>query len=287
MIEYGSIQILILGKRIYGIVTFGDDVVVQPFFKVACTISLLFASHEIVTVIINILLDKSVNEFCFTAKFGILNHCVDDVLTLLFVVLAIRIEVFNQLQDIGNIDDVAMQKFQAEINIAHTSCGFFKRAWLTNHAGIVLWYVVCRWLLFVLHSKRIVYIKILAAEVHKLLFCHSEVGSILLKLVIHLYLCVFFDDVTESEDKLLLVVLTLQIVHIVRFGIMLQEVLCQFLIALLDIIKWWAHNIFKIIAVAEKFDGLVHLAFQVTEANHLTETLLLVQHTVGTAERLQ
>ena len=72
-----------------------------------------------------------------------------------------------------------------------------------------------------------------------------------------------------------------------RFGIMLQEVLCQFLIVLLDIIKWWAHNIFQIIAVAEKFDGLVHLAFQVTEANHLTETLLLVQHTVGTAESLQ
>ena len=138
MIEHGSIQILFLCKRIDCIVAFGDDVVVQPFFKVACTISLLFASHEIVTVIIHILLDKSVNEFCLAAKFNILNHCVDDVLTPLFVVLAIRIEVSNQLQDIGNIDDVAVQKFQAEINIAHTSCGFFKRVWLTNHAGIVL-----------------------------------------------------------------------------------------------------------------------------------------------------
>ena len=68
---------------------------------------------------------------------------------------------------------------------------------------------------------------------------------------------------------------------------MLQEVICQFLIVLLDLIKWWTYDIFMIVAVAEKFDGLVHLAFQVTEANHLTETLLLVQHTVGTAERLQ
>ena len=41
VIENGSIQILILGKCIYGIVTFSNDVVVQPFFKVACTVSLL------------------------------------------------------------------------------------------------------------------------------------------------------------------------------------------------------------------------------------------------------
>ena len=72
-----------------------------------------------------------------------------------------------------------------------------------------------------------------------------------------------------------------------RFGIMLQEFLCQFLIVGFDIIKWWTYDVFKIIAVAEKFDGLVHLAFQVTEANHLAKTLLLVQHTVGTAEGLQ
>ena len=179
-----------------------------------------------------------------------------------------------------------MQKFQAEIYISHACSSFLLRVWFASHAWIVLWYLTCRWLLFVLHSKRIVYIKILAAEVHKLLFCHSEVGSILLKLVIHLYFSMLLDDVTESEDKLLLVVLTLQIVHIMRFGIMLQEVFCQFLIVLLDIIKWWSYDVFKIVAVTEKFDGLVHLVFQVTEANHLTETFLLVQHTVGTAERL-
>ena len=179
-----------------------------------------------------------------------------------------------------------MQKFQAEINIAHTSCGFFKRVWLTNHAWFFLWNLITFLWIIVLDSKRIVYIKILATEVHKLLFGHSEVWSIHLKFVIHLYFSVLLDNVTESEDKLLLVVLTLQIVHIVRFWIMLQEVLCQLLIVGFDIIKWWAHNIFKIIAVAEKFYRLVHLAFQVTEANHLTETLLLIQHTVGAAECL-
>ena len=180
-----------------------------------------------------------------------------------------------------------MQKFQAEVYISHTCSCFLLRVWFSNHARIVLWYLVCRWLLLVLHSKRIVYIKILATEVHKLLFCHSEVGSILLKLIIHLYLCVFLDNVTESEDKLHLVVLTLQIVHIVRGWIMLQEALCQFLIVGFDIIKWWAHNIFYWISIAEKFDRLIHLALQVAEANHLAKTLLLVQHTVGTAERLQ
>ena len=72
-----------------------------------------------------------------------------------------------------------------------------------------------------------------------------------------------------------------------RFGIVLQEILCQFLIVFLYLFKWWAHNIFYWVAIAEKFDGLIHLTFQVTEANDLTETLLLVQHTVGTTERLQ
>ena len=246
----------------------------------------MFASHEIVTVIIHILLDKSVNEFCLTAKFDILNHCVDDVLTPLFVVLAIRIEVCNQLQYIGNIDDVAMQKFQAEINISHASSCFLLRIRLTKHNRTFLRNLITAWFFSTLGCKGIVYIKILAAEVHKLLFCHSEVGSILLKLIIHLYLCVFFYDVTESKDKLLFIVLTLQIIHKMRFGIMLQEIFRHFLIVGFDIIKWWAYDVFKIVAVAEKFDGLVHLAFQVTEANHLTETLLLIQHTVGTAERL-
>ena len=133
MIENGSIQILILCKRIDSIVTFVDDVVVQPFFKVACTISLLFASHEIVTVIIHILLDKSVNEFCLTAKFNILYHGVDDVLALLGIILTVRIKVCNQLQDIGNIDDVAMQKFQAEIDVSQPCSIILTRVWFGSH----------------------------------------------------------------------------------------------------------------------------------------------------------
>ena len=95
------------------------------------------------------------------------------------------------------------------------------------------------------------------------------------------------DDITESEDKLLLIVLALKIVHEVRFGIMLQEVLCQFLIVTLHLIEGLTHDVFQGGAIAEQLDGFVHLAFQVTKANHLTETLLLVQYTVGTAEGLQ
>ena len=180
-----------------------------------------------------------------------------------------------------------MQEFQAEINIAHTSCGFFMRVWLTNHTWFFLWNLITFLWIIVLDCKRIVYIKILAAKVHKQLLAHSEVWSILFKLFIYLYLGVLLDDVTEGKDKSLLVVLALQIVHIVRFGIMLQEVLCQFLIVGFYIIKWWTDNIFYRISIAEKFDRLVHLAFQVTETNNLAEAFLLVQHTVGTTERLQ
>ena len=121
MIEHGSIQILIFRKRIDSIVTFGDDVVVQSFFKVACSISLLFASHKVVTVIIHILLDKSVNEFCLAAKFDILNHCVDDVLTPLFVVLAIRIEVCNQATLIISLCRSSKQKSISPIPVATSS----------------------------------------------------------------------------------------------------------------------------------------------------------------------
>ena len=286
VIEHGCIQILILRKRIDSIVTFGDNVVVQPFFEVACAISLLLASHEVITVIIHILLDKSVNEFCLTAKFNILNHCVDDVLALLGIILTVWIKVCNQLQYIGNIDDVAMQKFQAEIDVSQPCSVILTRVRLGNHTRFVILNFMTAWLFCRFRCKGVVYVKILAAEVHKLLFGHAKVIGFLLKLIINLYLSVLLDDVTESKYKLLLIVLALKVVHEVRLGIMLQEVLSKFLIVTLHLIEGLAHNIFKIIAVAEKFDRLVHLAFQVAEANHLTETLLLIQHTVGTAESL-
>ena len=133
MIENGSIQIFILCKRIDSIVALGDDVVIQPFFKVACTINLLFASHEIVTVIIHILLDKSVNEFCFTAKFGILNHRVNNVPTLFRVVLAVWVEIRNQFQNVSHIDDVAMQQFQAEIDVSQPCSIILTRVWFGSH----------------------------------------------------------------------------------------------------------------------------------------------------------
>ena len=245
----------------------------------------MFASHKVVTVIVYILLDEPINEFCLTAKFSILNHRVNDLLSSVGVILTIRVEVGYEFKDIGYIYDIAMQKFQAEVDVAKSclcSC-----LWIIfgNHARVFLWFLITI-LIVATSCKGVVNIKIFAAEVHKLLFGHDKVGSILLKLVINLYFSVFLDNITEGKYKLLLVVLALQIVYIMRFGIMLQEVLCQFLIVFFDIIKWWAHN-FYWIAITEKFDGLIHLAFQVTEANHLTETLLLVQHTVGTAERLQ
>ena len=56
---------------------------------------------------------------------------------------------------------------------------------------------------------------------------------------------------------------------------------------LLYFVERWSHDVFWIIAIAEKFDGFVHLTLHVTEADNLSEAFLLVQHTVGTAERLK
>ena len=146
MIEHGSIQIFILCKHIYGIVTLCDYVVVQPFFEVTRSVCLLLASHEVVTVVVHILLYEAVNEFCFTAEFGILNHCVDDVLTLFRVVLTVWVEIRNQFQNVSHIDDVAMQKFQAKIDVSQPCSVILTRVRLGNHTRFVILNFITAWL---------------------------------------------------------------------------------------------------------------------------------------------
>ncbi len=95
------------------------------------------------------------------------------------------------------------------------------------------------------------------------------------------------DDVTELQDKTFLVPLALQQVDAARCGELVKEVRGELLVFLLYFVKRWTYNVFRVVAVAEKFDGFVHLALHVTEADNLAETLFLVQYTVGTAERLK
>ena len=64
MIENRYIQTLFFCKFIYSVVPLSRDVIVQSFFKVACTVKLLFACHKVISVIIDVLLYKAINQFC-------------------------------------------------------------------------------------------------------------------------------------------------------------------------------------------------------------------------------
>ena len=64
MIENRYIQTLFFCKFIYCVVPLSRDVIVQSFFKVACSVKLLFACHKVISVIIDVLLYKAINQFC-------------------------------------------------------------------------------------------------------------------------------------------------------------------------------------------------------------------------------
>ena len=52
-------------------------------------------------------------------------------------------------------------------------------------------------------------VKVLASEVHELLFGHAEVIRIIIVILVYLNFCVFSDNVTESQYKILLVLFAL------------------------------------------------------------------------------
>ena len=59
---------------------------------------------------------------------------------------------------------------------------------------------------------------------------------------------------------------------------------------LLHILEWRTQHEaqrFGSIGVGEQFDSLIYIVFQIAEADHLAKPLLLVEHSVGTAEGLQ
>lgn len=76
------------------------------------------------------------------------------------------------------------------------------------------------WLfLFSACSKGLVDVEVFAAEIHKLLFGHSKVGGIFFKFIVNLNLSMLLDDVTESKDKVFLVLLALQQINGAWFGV--------------------------------------------------------------------
>ena len=168
-------------------------------------------------------MDKSVNQFCLAAQLGILYHRVQDVLALLVVILTVWVEVCNEFQDVCHIDDITVEQFQAEVNVAQSCVRVKMRVWFCRHPRIVFW-IIFRFGLTATTCKRIIDVEILATVVHKLLFGHAKVWSILVKLIIDLYLGVLSDDVTELQDETLLVPFALQQVDAARCGELFEEV---------------------------------------------------------------
>ena len=97
----------------------------------------------------------------------------------------------------------------------------------------------------------------------------------------------FTNNVTERKYKILLVIFTLQKVYTTWRWIFLQKISCQTLILLLYFFKRRTYYIFRIVGIAKQFYRRINIVFQVTEAYDFTESFLLVQHSVGTTERLQ
>lgn len=69
-------------------------------------------------VVIDILLDKPVDEFGLVAHRGVSNHRIDDLLTFLPVILAVGVQVGNQRQNVGDIGDVAVEQLQTETTLS-------------------------------------------------------------------------------------------------------------------------------------------------------------------------
>ena len=67
----------------------------------------------------------------------------------------------------------------------------------------------------------------------------------------------------------------------------MQKISCQTLVLLLYFLKRRTYYIFRIIRVAEQFNSRINIVFQISETNYFTKTFLLVQYSIGSAERLQ
>ena len=162
-------------------------------------------------VVIHVLTDEVVYQFRLVAHYGILDHRIENVLTLLVIVLFIRIQVGNQFQDICYVDDVTMKQFQTEVYILQTSFVIIGNFSLCSHSRSI--------------DRRIDNadsdVQVLALEIGKLLFGHVEVWIIGIVVLVYLYLSLFFDDFTECQYEVTLIQFALQCVDILWLGVFL------------------------------------------------------------------
>ena len=129
-------------------------------------------------------------------------------------------------------------------------------------------------------------VEVFAPEIHVFLLRHDEVrvGSIIVLVYLDFYLAP--DDVPESKHEITLVPLALEIVHHIRGRIFLKEVYHLDVEFFSYILIRRADNIFVWLIIAEEFDGSIHIALEITEADDFSEAFFLVEDAVGTAECL-
>src|SRR5574344_1947187 len=103
------------GKVMHSLVLHLENVTLQTAFKVHCSVSL--CPLESFLVIVNLLLDEAVNEQSLLAHSGILDHGIENVLTLLLIVLVAWIEVADERKYVSYVHHVTVEQFKTEVDI--------------------------------------------------------------------------------------------------------------------------------------------------------------------------
>ena len=137
------------------------DVLAQSSLQVHRAISL--SALEARFIVIHIAFDEAIDKFGLTTHRSILNHRVENVLTLLLVVIAIWIQILNQRENVSHIDHIAVEQLQAEVYIANLI--------VNRQCRVIYGRTVAGWLFD--YTNR--YIEVLATEVQIFLLRHYEV----------------------------------------------------------------------------------------------------------------
>ena len=215
VIKYIRRNLFFISQITYSFIAFGNNILVQTFFQLICTICFITPIHKILFVFIHIFLDKTIYEFSLATHSCILNHRVNDMLAFSRIIIAIRVKLGNKFKNVSYIDNVAVQEFKTEINI-------FQSLTISVWFRIFCHYRRDGWRIDKTHC----YVEVFTLVVIELLFCQTKVFRIFAIILIYLDFCVFADNITESKYKIFLVIFILQIVYAAGCRIFLQKLYC-------------------------------------------------------------
>ena len=198
---------------------------------------------------------------------------IDDLLTFLPVILAVGVQVGNQRQNVGDIDDVAVEQLQTEIHVVDI---FVFDLGLCSVGSALL----------LVSRMTDGDVEVFGTEIHVFLLGHDEIGIVRFVLLVDLRLDFSPDNLAESQHEFAFLRFAFQRVDAADVGIFLQK-RDHFQIQLLaHLLERRAYDLLIGRVVTEKFDRSIHIGFKVAEAYDFSETLFLVQHAVRAAERL-